>query len=399
MKQSSILKYCRTQSKENEPDKNSTALDKSASASKKPKLAATSPSVESSGVLQEVPSQKNIPTPEPHPPNEPDSKPSSSSSTTTDLPVGCSEWMRKSVERWSLQPPYSVHSDELWKEYYRERAALDWRNVNAWDEAGKECPQAEIPGERFKRKEWYDRDKLSKWDLDWKQPDLKPLCAECYVEDMTERQEFEKLLGHIRRRVAATLSSCKTLPTGIAEAASSGSYILQYWINGDGGGDVRECHFETRFYVPVASGGSFEMHYRYYFRGHTIVELYTFERSIECCDAAKPTPIREWYPTLCNPRKANAYMVKLLSKDGSKKAAVHARKGVIQELVNGILGRGKTALSTRKTWALLARAGGVGAAGERSGVYFVDARRKMGKLGKKEESDEEEEGSEQCVIM
>merc|ERR1719219_1488986 len=183
-----------SQSKENELDKNSTALDESVSNSKKPKLAATLPSVESSVVLPEVPSQKNILTPEPHPPNEPDSKPSSSSSTTTDLPMGCSEWMRKSVERWSLQPPYSVHSDELWKEYYRERAALDWRNENAWDEAGNECPKAEIPGERFKRKEWYDRDKLSKWDLDWKQPDLKPLCAECYVdgEDMTGRQEFEK---------------------------------------------------------------------------------------------------------------------------------------------------------------------------------------------------------------
>ena len=57
---------------------------------------------------------------------------------------------------------------------------------------------------------------------------------------------------------------------------------------------------------------------------------------------------------------------------------MHARKVVLQELVNGILERGKTALSTCKTWALLARAGGVGAAGEQSGVYFVDAR--TGKL-------------------
>ena len=161
-------------------------------------------------------------------------------------------------------------------------------------------------------------------------------------DGISEHEEFGKLLSHIRRRVAATLSSCKSLPSGIAESAAAGSYILQYWINRDDA-SVRTCHFETRFYVPVASGSSFEMHYRFHFRSRMyteaehFVELYTCERSIECCDAVKPTPIREWKPCQCDSRAANADMIKLLSQSGAGKAAVHARKGVIQELATGIL--------------------------------------------------------------
>ena len=146
-------------SKENE---NFTAPDESVS--KKPKLASTS--VESN-ILQEVPAQKNIPSQKSYPPNEDDDSKPSVSSTIKNLPVSCSEWMRKSVERWNLHPPYSFHTDELWKQYYQERATLDWRNENAWDEAGQECPKKKVPGERFKSTDWYDRDKLSKWDLDW----------------------------------------------------------------------------------------------------------------------------------------------------------------------------------------------------------------------------------------
>ena len=40
---------------------------------------------------------------------------------------------------------------------------------------------------------------MSKWSLDWKQPRMKPCCAESYAEyrDMTDREEYEELVSGI----------------------------------------------------------------------------------------------------------------------------------------------------------------------------------------------------------
>ena len=74
---------------------------------------------------------------------------------------------------------------------------------------------------------------MSKWSLDWKQPRMKPCCAESYAEyrDMTDREEYEELVQHIRGRVNTTIAKCSKIPPPVAEAAACGAYILQYWIN------------------------------------------------------------------------------------------------------------------------------------------------------------------------
>ena len=114
-------------------------------------------------------------------------------------------------------------------------------------------------------------------------------------------------------------------------------------------------------------------------------------RDIEFCDGKNPTPVRDWHPSKCGRSKAlNNEMTKLLCQDGKKKAT-HATKAVLRDLIQQILPNCN--LSYRKTWALLARAGGLCAAGDKSGEHYVDAQRKFGKLGKGEESDEEENDS------
>ena len=143
----------------------------------------------------------------------------------TNLPAGYSEWLKKSVDRWSLQPPYSLHTSEAWKKYYQERAALDWRSQEIWGENGSDCPG--------KCGEWYDPAKMPAWSLEWKQPRMKPCSAESYAEDCgsTDKEEYWELVEHIRRRVEATISKCARIPAPMAKAAARGAYVLQYWIN------------------------------------------------------------------------------------------------------------------------------------------------------------------------
>ena len=103
---------------------------------------------------------------------------------------GSSDWMEKSVSRWKLQPPYSLHTEETWRKYYQEREALEWRSEHIWQENGKDCPAG-------KSGDWYDPVKMSKWSLDWKQPRMKPCCAEILGEILGYGDKF--LGSYVRR--------------------------------------------------------------------------------------------------------------------------------------------------------------------------------------------------------
>ena len=157
---------------------------------------------------------------------------------------------------------------------------------------------------------------------------------------------------------------------------------------------VRTCHFESRFYVPIGTGDSYDLHYVYHFRARSfgsekLCDLYAGERTIHDCNPQDPTPIGEWYPAKCGRSKAlNASMIKLLTQDAKKKAT-RCTQGVLKGMGKRVLGEGKVSMSGRKVWEMMARAGGMCAAGE-GGKYFKEAKEKLGKLGKGEESDEEE---------
>jgi len=309
---------------------------------------------------------------------------------TPKLPNGYSEWMKKSVSRWKLQPPYSLHTEETWRKYYQEREALEWRSEHIWQENGRDCPG--------KCGDWYDPVKMPKWSLDWKQPRMKPCCAESYAEyrDMTDREEYEELVQHIRSRVNTTIAKCSRIPPPVAEAAAGGAYVLQYWINWEDSGrdaDPRTCHFENRFYVPVGTGESYDLHYIYHLRprfycdGEKFSSLHVGERTIQDCDPEDPTPIKDWDPAKgCRSKKVDARMVKLLIQEGKKKAT-RTTQGVLREIGRRILGK-EGRMSERKVWALMARAGGMCAAREELN-HFKGAQ-KLSKLAEGEETDEQE---------
>ena len=314
--------------------------------------------------------------------------------TTSKLPDDCSEWLKKSVERWHLQPPYKAFDDKDWKQYYQERASLEWRHENVWLEDGREAPKVSS-NEGF-LKGYFDKEKLpSEWKLDWPMPKMKPHCKESYAEGETEKEEYNRYLEDIRHRVKRTLETCKNVSKGMATASEMGSYIIQFWINREYCGTtapVRTVHFENRFYSPVGNGISFDIHYRFHYRARSFqtekfCDMFMTSRSIKDCDPSNPTPIGEWEPANSQrSKKLNNSMIKML--DQHKKVKFHPKKVALSELAYELFGSSKV-LSERKTWMLFARAGGLCATGDRADVYFMDARRKYGKLPKNEESDEE----------
>eukprot|EP00112_Aurelia_sp_Birch-Aquarium-sp1_P012875 Seg2713.2 transcript_id=Seg2713.2/GoldUCD/mRNA.D3Y31 product="hypothetical protein" protein_id=Seg2713.2/GoldUCD/D3Y31 len=314
--------------------------------------------------------------------------------STNKLPDDCSEWLKKSAERWHLQPPYKAFDDNDWKQYHQERAALEWRHENVWLEDGREAPK--VSSNAGFLKGYFDKEKLpNEWNLDGPMPKLKPHCKESYAEGETEKEEYNRYLEDIRHRVKGTLDTCKNVSKGMATACEMGSYIIQFWINREYCGmraPVRTVHFENRFYSPVGNGISYDIHYRFHYRARSFqtnkfCDLFMTSRSIKDCDPSNPTPIGEWEPANSErSKKLNNSMIKML--DQHKKVKFHPKKVALSELAYELFGSSKV-LSERKTWMLFARAGGVCTTGDRADVYFMDARRKYGKLPKNEESDEE----------
>ena len=321
----------------------------------------------------------------------------------TEVPKNSSEWMGKCIEKWDLQPPYIQFTDEKWKQYFQERSCLDWRHENEWQNDGR---RIENEKEENGQSSWHlNQEKLQeKWTIDWTMPKMRQSCLECYADDETEKEEYMRFWTNIHDRVKETGETCSKLNASLTFALQKSAYILQYWVNREEpgkDGQVRTVHFENRFYSPVGNGNSFDIYFKYHFRSRSSYEekstcLHVIERSIDDCHPDDPTSFGKWSAVTSN--HCDRLVVKLLDQDGKKKA-VHAKKGALKELGSSLFQKSGV-MSERKIWMLFARAGGLCTTGDKTGVYFNDARRKYGKLPKNEDSDNEEDDTGPgCILM
>jgi hypothetical protein len=309
--------------------------------------------------------------------------------------------LRHCIERWGLRPPYAQCTDDgLWGHYYAERRALEFRHSHFHDAAGEERGCADAPPE----------DLVVAWD-DMVQhdvclrpgtplPRMTPHCRESFAKQChpsgTAKGQYEEIIAHIRDRVHATLASSQLQPD-FAERAAAGCFILDFWIRFEEmevGADAQSVEVCTRFYPPTGQGTSVDLSWWFHcnrWRGEKFSCLHASIRSLSDAGAAVPSQsTHEWRDGSSAP---------LAELDGDTHADdAHSRTIKtfcalprlchLSECVAGP----QPPISSRKTFALLARAAGAHSH-EKAGWLFRGLRKRF-ELHAGEESDEEEDGAE-----
>ncbi|KZV67695.1 hypothetical protein PENSPDRAFT_736398 [Peniophora sp. CONT] len=139
------------------------------------------------------------------------------------------EWARKSIERWSLLPPYKGHSEQSWKNYYEQRAALD--EVNTPDN-----------------------------------PASKPIVSEELGQDTW--QLLRKASNNVACAIYGATLEDEERKLAIARTLRGSLYYCDLWGNDEeGGGDnPRTVNAKTRLYSPFGIGTAIDFAYDYHYR-------------------------------------------------------------------------------------------------------------------------------------
>ncbi|VDB96538.1 unnamed protein product [Peniophora sp. CBMAI 1063] len=145
----------------------------------------------------------------------------------TEKPEG--EWARKSIERWSLLPPYKGYSEVAWKNYYEQRAALDKVNTPGSDTAES------IVSEELGQDTW----KL-----------------------------LRKAADNVAAAIYGTTLDDEERKFAIARTLRGSLYYLDLFGNDEegGGSNPRTVNAKTRLYSPFGLGTAIDFAYVYHYR-------------------------------------------------------------------------------------------------------------------------------------
>ena len=358
--------------------------------------------------------------------------------------------LRHCIKRWDLLPPYEEpNENEKWGRYYFERASLEFRRDNFFDDKGKElkqsprcygygyeCKRADVIDDRCENCgkvkssvveitedleaawiKFVEGDECLRASLGTQEkecpPRMRPHCPESYAESNhqsgTTKGQYEDFLERMQDRVRVTLSSSKlTNADQIAKLAASGLYILSYWPSYEESGvdaQVRTVEFATRLYSPTGNGSSIDLLWYYHFRTRMTIAaekystLYAFIRPLE--EAARQSDS----PTAIENRREegpDSHNVLAILDGDTDEDHVHKTFVTLPRLreLRTALGKDYNELSPRKVFAILARASGAHIAGNEAGWVYSGMRNRY-ELYPGEESDGEEDGPEDgpgCTI-
>lgn len=213
----------------------------------------------------------------------------------------CSEWARKSIQRWGLLPPFDPRIDDSrWKLYYMERATVEW-----WNKANGNIDYAAVWnnfGSSFQNgiKPIPDGECIP-WDEEFPKPDLLSrvvfnVCRSRYelifeVNDM--RKELQDSTEWVMDDCLHLQDHFETMykRRNISKMFSDGIYVLRPPIS-DTGYDADQNQviaYACRCYSPFAIGTSFDVYFdhleEYFMSAHDHTNVFVRPRLIIDCDA------------------------------------------------------------------------------------------------------------------
>lgn len=213
----------------------------------------------------------------------------------------CSEWARKSIQRWGLLPPFDPRIDDSrWKLYYMERATVEW-----WNKANGNIDYAAIWnnfGSSFQNgiKPIPDGECIP-WDEEFPKPDLLSrvvfsVCRSRYELIFEVNEMREKLKDSTEWVIDDCIHLQDHFETiyerwNVSKMFSDGIYVLRPPIS-DTGYDADENQvvaYACRCYSPFAIGTSFDVYYdhveEYSMSAHDHTNIFVRPRLIIDCDA------------------------------------------------------------------------------------------------------------------